>query len=116
MEKRAATLMVYLLLLAGCEYENEEALFGDAEKCTSSVLFEGDIRAILQTNCTLAGCHAAGGTPPELTTFERAHASAADILHLTQSRQMPPPSSGISLSEEEIDMIACWVEQGAMRE
>lgn len=107
--------MLWLLVMTGCEYKNEEALFGATQECTTTVLYESDVRLLIQNNCALAGCHTAGGTPPELTSFELVHARAADILHMTQSLQMPPPSSGRSLSQEEIDRIACWVEQGAVR-
>lgn len=116
MVNRTAIIMACLLVLTGCEYENEEALFGEPEECTTPVLFESEIRPLIQANCAFSGCHAAGGTSPELTTFELVQARATDIRHMTQSRQMPPPSSGRSLSQEEIDKIACWVEQGAHRE
>lgn len=105
--------MLSLLVSAGCEYENEEALFGESQECSTAVFFEKDIRPLIQANCALPGCHAAGGTLPELTSFELVHARAADIRHMTQSRQMPPPTSGRSLSQEEIDKISCWVEQGS---
>lgn len=113
MVKWVGIIMLCLLVLTGCEYENEESLFGESPECSTAVLYEGDIRPLIQNNCALAGCHAAGATPPELTDFEMVHARAADIRHMTQSRQMPPPTSGRSLSQEEIDKIACWVEQGS---
>lgn len=116
MAKCAGIALVYILVLTGCEYETEEALFGNSPKCTTPVFFESDIKPLIQANCALTGCHATAGTPPELSTFEMVQARAADIRHITQSRQMPPPSSGMSLSQEEIDKIACWVEQGAVRE
>jgi mono/diheme cytochrome c family protein len=109
-------MMAGFLVLAGCEYENEEALFGEPEPCATAVFFENDIRELIQTNCALPGCHAAGGTFPELSSFERVHNRAADIRRVTQSGEMPPPASGRSLSQEEIELIACWVEQGALLE
>lgn len=108
--------MLAYLGLAGCEYENEEALFADNKVCTTKVFFENDINPLIQANCALPACHAAGGISPELSSFDKVQKRTADILRLTQSREMPPPSSGISLSQEEIDKIACWIEQGAARE
>ena len=35
------------------------------------------------------------------------------ILARTQAKSMPPPSSGGSLTDEEIESIECWVDDGA---
>lgn len=100
-------------LFAGCEYKNEEELFGEKEACGEAVSFAAEIEPLIQANCALSGCHAAGGVFPELTTFEKISASAPEIKQMTQILQMPPPSSGKSLTQQEIDHIACWLEQGA---
>ena len=106
-----------LLLLAGaCEYKNEEELFGKEAQCADEVFFLTDIQPIIQTNCAISGCHASGGTSPELTSFEKVAARAADVVRETQSGHMPPASSGKSLSAEEINRISCWVQQGAKKE
>lgn len=99
---------------AGCEYKNEEDLFGEKEACREAVSFAAEIEPLIQANCALSGCHATGGVFPELSTFEKIKASAADVKQVTQSLQMPPPSSGKSLNQQQIDLIACWVGQGAL--
>lgn len=105
-----------LLMVGACEYKNEEELFGRETECAEEVFFLTDIQPIIQTNCALSGCHAKGGTSPELTSFEKVAGRAADVAHETQSGHMPPASSGKSLSAEEINMISCWVQQGAKKE
>lgn len=107
--------MAGLLLLAGaCEYQNEESLFGKEENCAEPVLFSTNIQPIIQANCALSGCHAAGGSLPALTTYEQVKARAAAVQHLTESMQMPPAASGKSLTPAEIQEISCWVAQGAL--
>lgn len=114
MKKLAIRLSVFLLMLSvACEYQNEETLFGNRENCAAPVAFSTQIAPIIQANCAVSGCHAAGAILPELTSFEKRKASAAEIKHETQSLHMPPPSSGKSLTQEEINLIACWVNQGA---
>ena len=102
-------------MLAGCEYQNEEALLEGEDPCESAVVFTSDIEPIINTNCAIMECHVAGGVSPEFTSYEKIKDRAAEIKHETQVLHMPPPSSGISLSQSQIDQIACWVEQGAPR-
>jgi uncharacterized membrane protein len=106
---------LFLAFLAGaCAYEQEDSLFEKQEDdCATPVAFNTHIAPIIQTNCALSGCHAVGGVEPEFTSFEQVKARANEVKQQTQSRQMPPASSGRSLSQEEIRMIACWVNKGA---
>jgi uncharacterized membrane protein len=110
------TVLVCLVLTSACEYQNEESLFGDEEACAAPVVFTTHIEPLIQANCAISGCHAAGGTQPTFTSYEQIKARAGDIRHMTQSLQMPPPTSGKSLSDEQIQQIGCWVEQGAVKE
>lgn len=104
-----------LLVLAACEWESEEELFAGSEACAEQLRFTTHIAPLIQTNCAISGCHVAGGQSPELSSYEQVKARAADVRQEVESGQMPPPSSGKSLSEEEIQQIACWVEQGMLR-
>lgn len=105
-----------VLLLYGCEYNSEEELFGEEEECADAVSFTPGVENIINTNCAISGCHVTGGVSPDLTSFEKVKSRANSIKHETGSRQMPPPSSGKSLSAEEIKLIACWAAQGAHHE
>lgn len=104
-----------LLLLGSCEWENEEALFAEPEACAEPVSYAAHIVPLMQTNCAFSGCHVAGGQPPELTTYEKVKEQAADVVRETQSGNMPPSYSGKSLRQEEVNAIACWIEQGMPR-
>jgi mono/diheme cytochrome c family protein len=87
------------------------------------VTYAGDVAAILQENCVR--CHRAGtAAPMVLDTYEQVRAFAPLIKHSVETRTMPPGwyidrTLGIqdfknnpSLSEQEIETIASWVDAG----
>jgi len=71
------------------------------------------IMNILTTNCAGSGtsCHI-GSTVglPDWSNVATARAHAADIKRKTGDRSMPEDGE---LSQEQIDLIACWVDDGA---
>ena len=85
--------------------------------------YSADVASIIQDNCTV--CHRAGGIGPmELVTYENVRMYAPLIKDKVVSRVMPPyyydSDVGIQdlkedwrLSQEDINTIAVWVDQGA---
>ncbi|NQZ78085.1 MAG: hypothetical protein HRT61_18570 [Ekhidna sp.] len=69
-----------------------------------------DIMPIIASNCAISGCHN-GSISPNLSNSSNVIASSARVKARTQARTMPP--SGRSISGEQIDLIACWVDDGA---
>lgn len=96
--------VVFVKDATGCEVELQA-------KVKSDVSF-GSIKAIIQTNCAVSGCHN-GSQSPNLTNDNIIISSANRIQSRTTVRTMPPSSSGLSLTQAEIDQIACWVADGA---
>lgn len=88
----------------GCEVQLQA-------RVESDVTF-GTIKSIVQTNCAITGCHN-GSRSPNLTLDGNIGSSASRIQARTAARTMPPSSSGLSLSQTQIDQIACWVADGA---
>jgi len=86
------------------------------------VTFNRDIAPIVFHSCTL--CHRPGEAAPfSLLNYRDAKSHARQIAAITQSRAMPPwlPEPGpyqfadqMRLSSEQIELIAKWVEQGAV--
>ncbi len=87
-----------------CESEGESYV-------SSGISFDGEIKDIITTFCAVSGCHVAGEPRPDFDVFENIKTYAMDIKARTQSRNMP---RGTSLSNEQIDAIACWVDDGAL--
>ena len=108
--------------LAGGTYN---ATITDAASCAvnvsvtvpneSSVSYANDIAPLLTAKCNTSTCHGGTKAPAEdLTTYQNVKTYAADIKLRTGNGNMPKaPKPGGSLTNEEIKMIACWVDAGA---
>ncbi|MDX1477779.1 MAG: hypothetical protein R3301_08720 [Saprospiraceae bacterium] len=92
----------------------------DANNCTTNVDADvstgtvfADVQAIFMTNCAISGCHN-GDEPsiPNFTSEATIRQNAAGIKARTGSREMPPAGQD-PLSDAEIALIACWVDDGA---
>ncbi|MEM8566157.1 MAG: hypothetical protein AAGF85_06820 [Bacteroidota bacterium] len=78
----------------------------------SGVSFESDIKAIISANCAVNGCHVSGTNRVDFSQFSNIQQQAGNIRSRTQSGSMPPGSR--SISQEQMDLIACWVDDGAL--
>lgn len=87
---------------SGCEVTQQVRVF-------SGVSFEKDVKSIISTNCAITGCH--NGTQfPDLRSFQITQEYAPLIKVQVVSRGMPLEGA---LSQEEINTIVCWVDDGA---
>lgn len=77
----------------------------------SGISFEGSIKSIIDNNCAVAGCHVSGTGRQNFTSFSTIKANADAIKTRTQNKTMPKNGS---LTQDEIDAIACWVDDGAL--
>jgi hypothetical protein len=99
---------------------NYEILMKDADGCSVALSFSveqgetgtswsGTVLPIIETNCSQSGCHN-GISRADLRSYDEAKFYAGQIKALTQDRSMPFEGS---ITQEEIDQIACWVDEGA---
>lgn len=102
-----------LLLLTACAYENEEELFGENLCDPQQTTYSGVIQPIIANNCAISGCHDGGNTLPDWSVLSNVQANAALIKQRTANRTMPPSNANVSLTAEQIEDIACWVDSGA---
>ena len=101
---------------------NAQATFASSQD-NADVTYAANVATIIQENCTV--CHRSGGIGPmELVTYENVRMYAPLIKNKVVNRTMPPyyydNDIGIQdlkedwrLSQEEINTIAAWVDQGA---
>jgi len=76
----------------------------------SGVSYEASIKSIIENNCAISGCHN-GSVSPNLTSFSTIQSRASSIKTKTGNKSMP---KGSSLSQQQIDLISCWVNDGAL--
>lgn len=83
---------------------------GQAVKIISGVSFSGAVSQIIETNCAVTGCHS-GTQSPDFRVFRNIQNNAGQIKTLTGNKTMPQVGS---LTQAEINTIACWVDDGAL--
>lgn len=77
----------------------------------TGVSFSAQIKPIIDTKCALSGCHNGdNGANRNWTIFGNVKANAGNIKTRTGNRSMPLTGS---LTQDQIDLIACWVDDGA---
>ena len=81
-------------------------------KVLSGVSFDAQVKGIFGASCNLSNCHDGSNSGlPNFNDFGEIQSNASDIKARTQSGNMPQNGS---LSEEQKDLIACWVDDGAL--
>ncbi len=98
------TYEVFVIDAIGCE-------FSMTQRVNSNTSYKTDIRPIIMNNCAVSGCHDGSvSSLPNFSNLSTVQANAAEIRNRTQNRSMPPNGS---LTQAQIDLIACWVDDGA---
>ena len=102
---------------------NYSVTVADATNCptsTSAVVartgpgFTSDIKPIITTKCAISGCHN-GSQSPNLSAYSGVKNNASDILSEISGKFMPPSNSSAgSLTQQQINLITCWVKDGAL--
>lgn len=82
------------------------------DRANTGISFSGPIKTIIDTRCALSGCHAAGTGSRDWTNLDNLKANATAIKTRTGSKSMPPAGS-TALTQDQINQIACWVDDGA---
>lgn len=91
----------------GCSFVEDLTI----ERGDTGVSFESQIKPIINTKCAITGCHNGdNGSNRNWTIFSNVKANAGNIKTLTGNRSMPQTGS---LTQDQIDLIACWVDDGA---
>lgn len=78
----------------------------------TGVSYAMEIGPILNLSCNFSGCHGSGTGSRDWTIFSNVQTKAAQIKTRTGNRSMPI-GAGPTLSETQIQRIACWVDDGA---
>lgn len=114
-------LWIPLLALAGCYYDNLKEMYPAAPGgCkTDTVTYAATIQPILQSNCSVSGCHNAGAAAAgiDLSTYAGVKPIALNgrLLGVVShsSGYSPMPKNGAKLSDCVLSQIQKWVAKGA---
>jgi mono/diheme cytochrome c family protein len=101
---------------------NYSVVVKDAEDCQKVVSvtvprgqtgtsYQTEIKPIFETNCTLSGCHDSNAGDRDWTDIGKIQMNASKIKTRTSNKTMP--IGGLTLTQQQIDLIACWVDDGA---
>lgn len=96
-------ILMGMLLFAACE--SDPVLTGD------EVSYAGDIRPLIDQNCTASGCHGAGSVQFELLTYNQVKLKAAAIKREVWELENMP--QGGTMSQEDRKKFKDWVDAGA---
>lgn len=102
---------LFIIFFTSCETNVEEDtiiedMVGmEEEPCIAS--YTDDIQAIIANNCL--SCHS-GTQFPDLRTYQGVSTNAGIVKTQVVNRTMP---IGGALTNEEIELIRCWVDNGA---
>lgn len=86
------------------------ALYVTVPRRNTGASWTNDILPILKTSCAISGCHD-GKTRFNYRDYQTAKRDAAQIKARTEDGSMP--FDGTPLPQNQIDLIACWVDDGA---
>ncbi len=99
-----------LVLFPACKKETKEEVID----CTGgSPSYNSEIKPIINANCISSGCHNAGSSNGDYTTYAglKAVASTGTLESRVIINKTMPPSGPLSLEDRK--KIKCWISSGA---
>jgi uncharacterized membrane protein len=96
------------LLLSACNKDDEKPMVEEFA-CGTEVSLSGDIMPIINTDCAQSRCHL-DAIEPLLNSRQDVIDHAEAIRSQVVAGTMPPVQP---ITEEEIELIDCWVSDGA---
>lgn len=101
-----------LILTVSCEKNTEDdmgmGMEPGKEVCDPDISFLMNIQPIINAKCIM--CHNGTVQTPDFRSYAAIKANAARVKELTAARIMPKEGS---LTNEQIKLIGCWVDNGA---
>lgn len=106
----SATMIIFI----ACSKNNDGGANTQID-CTNntSKSFAANVSPIVQSNCAISSCHAAGSLngPGPLTNYNQISAASSAIRAAVVSGSMPKNSS---LTSTQKASIVCWIDAGAI--
>ena len=87
--------------------------FTEPHQVLSGITWSGSVNAIVLATCAITGCHVAGTGLPQWGILSVVQGQAALIKTRINDRSMPPVGAA-DLTNEEIALFTCWIDDGAL--
>lgn len=102
---------------------------GGGEPCEPGVVyFENDVWPIIQSSCAYTGCHGGGSAQDGIdlssyqammnsdviTAFSLGGSELYEVITENDPDKVMPPPPNAELTQEQIDLISAWIQQGAL--
>lgn len=118
----ASFVLALVVLVWGCV--DDDAIpnpKAPQEICDSmAYTYVDDVAPILNTNCATSYCHGAGAAGIWLTNYDSAKQAASHGKFLKAIKHelgaSPMPKTGNKLSDPDIQVLECWIQNGYLRE
>lgn len=107
----AAITAAAILFAASCR---SDKIVPSSLECSGVVRYSTGIRPFVLTHCAITGCHVTGFPQGDYTLYQPLKVRADNgrlRFFVLELRNMPPNDS---VTEEQRQMIGCWIEQGAL--
>ncbi len=108
------------LVILSCKKDEHTTPNTSKYDCTGvTPTYDAKIKAILDKSCAVSGCHDAktAAEKIDLTTYALAKSHTAHDHFLKSiehaSGVQPMPKGGAKLADDQIKLIACWIQNGA---
>ena len=107
--------IVFILTLGSCVEHNLPAIQVDTS-CLDVVSYSDDVHSVIMSNCAITGCHNGdNGDDLNWKVFDNFQSHATHVQDRITRNVLATghmPKTG-SISQEQIQTIYCWVQQGA---
>lgn len=108
----------FILNIGACTYDKGEIPTDTLDNVcdTLSATYDANIGAIVNTSCAISNCHEAGCLFGDFTTYAGLKAKVDDgkVEDRVIDEKSMPPSYATPLTDEDFQLISCWLENGAL--
>jgi hypothetical protein len=110
----ALCILLFIVILQSCVDHTLPEV--NIDECGGTVSYASQVKPIVDTSCAIAGCHNGDNGADKnwtvFTNFQSKSSNVKDRITRPAGADGHMPASG-SITEDEIQTIVCWVDQGA---
>jgi hypothetical protein len=111
MKRKFQLVLAITLACASCKKKDSGKLTPTCDG--SHPTYTGQISGIISSNCNSSGCHGAGSNKGDFTSFSglQPYLNNGSFKREVLTNQTMPQGSA-SLSQSQINLVQCWVNDG----